>query len=78
MPSQERDRVQLQPDRTAMNSYLAGCADLITYIQRNGPLTEMNFQVLMRTVSTLELLLQAWKKKNVPKAGGTLREPSET
>ena len=59
-----------------MNSYMAGCADLIAYIQQNGPLTEMNFQVLMRTVSTLALLLQAWEGKNVHKACVTISQPS--
>ena len=75
-PSQKRDRVRLQTDGTAMNSYMAGCADLIAYIQQNGSLTEMNFQVLMRTVSTLALLLQAWKGKNVQKACVTISQPS--
>jgi hypothetical protein len=75
--SQKRDRVRLQTDGTAMNSYMAGCADLIAYIQQNGPLTEMNFQVLMRTVSTLELLLQAWKGKNGENACVTINQPSK-
>ena len=76
-PSRKRDRVRLQTDGTAVNSYMAGCADLIAYIQQNGPLTEMNFQILMRTVATLEILLHAWKgKNNIQEGFVTITQPS--
>lgn len=62
--SQKRRTRERRTALTAMNSYLAGCVDLITYIKHNGYLTEMDFQVLMRTVTTLEVMLQSWKEKN--------------
>ena len=67
--SNKRHHLAREKYLTATNSYLIGCVDLITHIQNGGRVADTDFELLMRTVRVLELLLQCWKGRNSKKVG---------
>ena len=64
--SQKRHRLGPRTDETAIESYMSACAGLIAYLRHHGDLTDLQFQVIMRTITTLELVL---RQRNNPAEG---------